>query len=60
MALNAVSIGWFIEECALLFRKWPGQCTAADGRRHEVDRPARMKIIAERAEALSKLSTWHL
>lgn len=23
MALNAVSTGWFIEECGPLYRKWP-------------------------------------
>ncbi len=60
MALNAVSTGWFIEECGLLYRKWPGQSTAQDAHHHETERRARMKIIEERAEALSKLSTWHL
>ncbi|QEV39866.1 hypothetical protein CP978_16030 [Streptomyces nodosus] len=35
MALNAVSTGWFIEECGLLYRKWPGQSTAQDAHHHE-------------------------
>ncbi|MGW3513474.1 hypothetical protein [Streptomyces sp. NPDC000994] len=55
-----MSTGWFIEECGLLYRKLPGQSTARDAHHHEVERRARMKIIEERAEALSKLSTWHL
>ncbi|MEU6012202.1 hypothetical protein [Streptomyces sp. NPDC047453] len=44
----------------MLYHKWPGQNTAQDARHHEVERPARMKTIEERAEALSKLSAWHL
>ncbi len=60
MALNAVSTGWFIEECGLLYRKWPGQSTAQSGHHHDAERRARMKVIEERAEALGKLSTWHL
>ncbi|WP_306188861.1 glycosyltransferase family A protein [Streptomyces sp. MK5] len=60
MALNAVSTGWFIEECGLLYRKWPGQATAQDEHHHDTERRARMKVIEERAEALGKLSTWHL
>ncbi|WP_141360768.1 glycosyltransferase family 2 protein [Streptomyces sp. 6-11-2] len=60
MALNAVSTGWFTEECGLLYRKWPGQSTAQDAHHHEAERRARMKIIEERAEALGKLSTWSL
>lgn len=60
MALNAVSTGWFIQECGLLYRKWPGQSTAQNEHHHDLERRARMKVIEERAEALSKLSTWSL
>jgi hypothetical protein len=60
MALNAVSTGWFVEECGLLYRKWPGQSTAQSGHHDEAERRARMKVVEERAEALGKLSTWHL
>ncbi|MEU7280777.1 glycosyltransferase [Streptomyces sp. NPDC045431] len=60
MALNAVSTGWFIEECGLLYRKWPGQSTAQSSHHDDAERRARMKVIEDRAEALSKLSTWHL
>ncbi|MFJ2303353.1 hypothetical protein [Streptomyces sp. NPDC087787] len=49
MALNAVSTGWFIEECGLLYRKWPGQSTAQDAHHHEAERRARMKIIEQNA-----------
>ncbi|WP_199811643.1 hypothetical protein [Streptomyces sp. NRRL S-340] len=44
----------------LLYRKWPGQTTAQDAHHHEAERLARMKVIEDRAEALTKLSTWHL
>lgn len=60
MALNAVSTGWFTEECGLLYRKWPGQSTAQSGHHREAERRARMEVIEERAEALSRLSTWSL
>jgi hypothetical protein len=60
MALNAVSTGWFIGECGLLYRKWPGQTTAQSEHHDDVERRARMKVIEERAEALGRLSTWRL
>ncbi len=59
MALNAVSTGWFIDECGLLYRKWPGQSTAQSAHHHDTERRARMKIIESRAEAFARLSTWH-
>ncbi|MFH8219308.1 hypothetical protein ACH4C2_10445 [Streptomyces sp. NPDC018057] len=60
MALNAVCTGWFIEECGLLYCKWPDRTTAQDAHHHEAERLARMKVIDDRAEALVRLSTWHI
>ena len=57
LALNAVARGWFTAEPGLLYRKWPGQVTAAAAHRDEAERSARMGVVRERAEALA-LTGW--
>ncbi|MEU6406337.1 glycosyltransferase family 2 protein [Streptomyces sp. NPDC046985] len=57
LALNAVSRGWFSAEPGLLYRKWPGQVTSQAAHVHEVERVARMAVIAERARVLAR-SDW--
>lgn len=52
LALNAVSIGYFIAEPGLLYRKWPGQSTAKEAPTDSRERDARMRIIEARAGAL--------
>lgn len=52
LALNAVSTGYFIPDAGLLYRKWPGQSTAAAAHVDPAERVARMTIIESRAEAL--------
>lgn len=57
LALNAVSRGWFTAEPGLLYRKWPGQVTAAPAHEDGAERAARMSVIRARAEALA-LTGW--
>jgi len=60
MALDAVSDGYFIAEAGLLYRKWPGQVTAQPAHNDPVERSTRMKIIEDRARALTAQGwTWH-
>ncbi|MEE2038342.1 glycosyltransferase [Nocardiopsis sp. CT-R113] len=53
LALNAVSRGWFTREPGLLYRKWPGQVTAAAAHTDREERAARMAVVESRALALS-------
>lgn len=55
LALNVVSLGYFIPEIGLLYRKWPGQMTSQPSHYEHTEWSARMKIIGERADALSAL-----
>jgi glycosyltransferase involved in cell wall biosynthesis len=55
LAANAITPGYFIDEPGLLYRKWPGQMTNQRAHTDETERPARMAIIQERAEALAAL-----
>lgn len=55
LALNIVSLGYFISEVGLLYRKWPGQMTNQPSHSEHTEWSARMKIIGERADALSAL-----
>ena len=52
LGLNAVSAGYFVAEPGLLYRKWPGQSTAAAAHIEPGERLARMHIIEARARAL--------
>ena len=54
LALSAVSRGWFIAEPGLLYRKWPGQVTAAPAHEDPAERGLRMSVVRERAEALAR------
>ena len=60
LALDAVSQGWFTAEVGLLYRKWPGQVTAAASHGDEVEVAARTAIVEARALALAKLEWRHL
>lgn len=53
LALNAVSRGWFTAEPGLLYRKWPGQVTAAAAHTDRRERAARMAVVEARATALA-------
>lgn len=55
LALNAVARGWFTAETGLLYRKWPGQVTAAASHDDETERAARTAVVLERAEALAAM-----
>ena len=55
MAADAVSDGYFIREVGLLYRKWEGQVTRQPAHTDEAEWPARMKVIADRAESLASL-----
>ena len=55
LAANIVMPGYFIAETGLLYRKWPGQMTAQPEHIDPAERPARMAIIEERANALASL-----
>lgn len=57
LALDAVRDGWFIDEPGLLYRKWPGQASAAPAHMDETELVARRLLIEHRAEALSLLIT---
>ncbi|MGW9346428.1 glycosyltransferase family 2 protein [Nocardiopsis flavescens] len=53
LALDAVSRGWFTARPGLLYRKWPGQVTAAAAHGDGVERAARMGVVRDRARALA-------
>jgi glycosyltransferase involved in cell wall biosynthesis len=55
LALDAVSPGWFTAEPGLLYRKWPGQATAAAAHTDAGERSARAAVLQARALALSEL-----
>lgn len=50
LALNAITIGYFIGEPGLLYRVWPGQTTAS--RASDAERRAVLRLIGARAQAL--------
>ncbi|MFD6950629.1 glycosyltransferase [Nocardiopsis sp. TSRI0078] len=54
LALNAVSRGWFTARTGLLYRKWPGQVTAAASHTDEHERNARTAVVEARARALAE------
>ncbi|NYH54240.1 glycosyltransferase involved in cell wall biosynthesis [Nocardiopsis arvandica] len=54
LALNAVSRGWFTARTGLLYRKWPGQATAAAPHADERERSARTAVVEARARALAE------
>ena len=49
--------GYFISEVSLLYRKWPGQMTSQASHTDDIELPARMTIIEQRAKALGELWT---
>ncbi|WP_304454138.1 glycosyltransferase [Nocardiopsis sp. YSL2] len=55
LALDAVSPGWFTAEPGLLYRKWPGQATAAAAHTDVRERAARAAVVSDRARALAAL-----
>ena len=55
LAANAITPGYFISHVGLLYRKWPGQMTNQAGHSDEIEQPARMSIIEQRARALAQL-----
>lgn len=55
LALDTVSRGWFTAEPGLLYRKWPGQVTAAASHEDTTERAARMGVVRDRAEALARM-----
>ncbi|MEE2051601.1 glycosyltransferase family A protein [Nocardiopsis tropica] len=54
LALDAVSRGWFTAEHGLLYRKWPGQVTAAAAHTDREERAARMAVVEARALSLAR------
>ncbi len=54
LALDSVSRGWFTSETGLLYRKWPGQVTAAASHVNEDERVTRMAVVEARARALAE------
>jgi hypothetical protein len=55
MAADAISDGYFISDAGLLYRKWSGQATSEPAHTDEIEWPARMRVIEQRAEALAAL-----
>jgi glycosyltransferase involved in cell wall biosynthesis len=55
IAASVVSVGYFHREPGLLYRKWPGQATAAAEHTEPTERNTRMKLISDRADVLSAL-----
>lgn len=53
LTASTLTPGYFIHEPGLLYRKWPGQMTSRVEHADEIERPARMAIIAERVRALA-------
>ena len=56
VAAGAVSVGYFLSEVGLLYRKWPGQLTADSAHTRLAEWDARMSLISERASALQGMS----
>jgi glycosyltransferase involved in cell wall biosynthesis len=57
VAAGVVSVGYFLSEVGLLYRKWPGQVTADSAHTRQAEWDARMSLISERADALQHLVT---
>ncbi len=55
VAASAVSVGYFVREVGLFYRKWPGQVTASPEHTEPVEWNQRMTLISERAEALASI-----
>jgi hypothetical protein len=55
VAASVVSTGWFTSEVGLLYRKWPGQASAAPEHSDLRERHARMALISDRADHLAHL-----
>jgi hypothetical protein len=55
MAANTITLGYFIGEVGLLYRKWAGQMTNQPAHNDPVEWSARMAIIEERALSLKAL-----
>jgi hypothetical protein len=56
VAAGVVSVGYFLSEVGLLYRKWPGQLTADSAHTRPAEWDARMSLISERASALQGMS----
>ncbi|MBB5085188.1 glycosyltransferase family 2 protein [Nonomuraea endophytica] len=52
---SVISHGWFHSEVGLLYRKWPGQETARTEHYAALEWDLRMRLVAERAEAVRAL-----
>ncbi|MDR8413127.1 glycosyltransferase [Nonomuraea sp. 3-1Str] len=52
---SVVSYGYFHSEVGLLYRKWPGQETAATGHYAPAEWTLRMRLIEQRAETVRRL-----
>lgn len=59
LALSAISEGYFISECGLYYRKWPGQVTHAPAHSDPTERSARMRVVEDRAVALAEMYVGH-
>jgi glycosyltransferase involved in cell wall biosynthesis len=57
VAAGVVSVGYFLSEVGLLYRKWPGQVTADSAHTGPAEWDVRMSLINERADALQHLVT---
>jgi len=55
IAASVVSVGHFDREPGLWHRKWPGQATASAAHTEPTEWATRMKLISDRADALSGL-----
>lgn len=56
VAASTLAPGWFTEEVGLLYRKWPGQASAAPDHTETVEWQTRMNLISERADQLASLT----
>lgn len=55
LALEAVSLGWFIPEVGLLYRKHPDQSTAQPAFKDPSEQDARRALMSRRASAMHRL-----
>jgi hypothetical protein len=55
VAAGIVSVGYFLSEVGLLYRKWTGQVTADSAHTRQAECNARMSLISEGADALQHL-----
>jgi hypothetical protein len=55
IAASVVRDGYFVADPGLLYRKWPGQVTSHAAHADSRERDARMRLIDERAAALTRL-----